>query len=128
MTKTGIKTSPDLTYPNSNISQTALPPPDTPFSLPPEWSDAEIGAEKWSSKHAFEDPECAIPFLPRHIRSSITLAGAVGGGNSEGEEGGFVKRFCDLPGVITNELCVVSQSYSWDDTFLSSSGLPTIGR
>ena len=44
------------------------------------------------------------------------------GENSEGEEGGFVKRFCDLPGVITNELCVVSQSYSWDDTFLSSSG------
>ena len=130
MTKTAIKT--DLPYQNSASNQnnplSSLPPPDVPVSLPPEWSDAEIGAEKWFSKHAFEDPECAIPFLPRHLRISISLGGAAAGGNAEGEEGGCIKRFCDLAGVVTNELCVVAPSSTWDDTFLASAGLPSIGR
>ena len=63
-----------------NSASLAPPPSDAPFSLPPEWNDAEIASEKWISKHAFEDGEGdkGLPFLPRHLRGAFMERFAAG--------------------------------------------------
>ncbi|KAI8609212.1 LD-carboxypeptidase-domain-containing protein [Chytriomyces sp. MP71] len=40
-----------------------------PVIIFPEWNDAEINAEKWSTKHAFEDPDFVL--LPRSLRGFV---------------------------------------------------------
>ncbi|KAJ1560372.1 hypothetical protein HK405_007342, partial [Cladochytrium tenue] len=42
---------------------------DVPVVIWPEWNDAELAAEKWAAKHAFEDPEGAV-VLPRSLRAA----------------------------------------------------------
>lgn len=41
--------------------------PEQNIVIWPEWSDAEVMAEKWTTKHIFEDGEGAI-LLPRSLR------------------------------------------------------------
>ncbi|KAJ3161058.1 hypothetical protein HDU86_007677 [Geranomyces michiganensis] len=43
---------------------------DSPVVIWPEWSDAEIAAEKWAGKHVFEDPE-GLAWLPRSLRGMV---------------------------------------------------------
>ncbi|KAI8919009.1 hypothetical protein DFJ77DRAFT_259325 [Powellomyces hirtus] len=43
---------------------------DPPIVIWPEWSDAEIAAEKWAGKHVFEDPE-GLAWLPRSLRGMV---------------------------------------------------------
>ena len=43
---------------------------DPPLVIFPEWLDADIAAEKWATKHAFEDPEFLHVF-PRSLRSQL---------------------------------------------------------
>ena len=42
----------------------------------PEWSEAEVATEKWSSKHAFEDPEglVVLPKSLRHLAEGVKRA------------------------------------------------------
>lgn len=60
-------------YPHSNQSQTALsdePIPDLlGASAWPEWLDSEMAAEKYTTKHAFEDPEHLS--FPKSIRKLV---------------------------------------------------------
>lgn len=43
---------------------------ENPFVVWPEWVDAEVAAEKWNTKHTFEDPDGQI-VLPKSIRNSV---------------------------------------------------------
>ena len=43
---------------------------DFPIVIFPEWSDADIASEKWSTKHAFEDSEFPL-FFPRSLRKDF---------------------------------------------------------
>ncbi|KAJ3017440.1 hypothetical protein HKX48_003542 [Thoreauomyces humboldtii] len=43
---------------------------DAPVVIWPEWSDAEVAAEKWAGKHVFEDPE-GLVWLPRSLRGLV---------------------------------------------------------
>ncbi|KAH6594261.1 hypothetical protein BASA50_006733 [Batrachochytrium salamandrivorans] len=44
--------------------------PDTPITVWPEWSDSEVAAEKWNTKHIFEDSEGQV-WLPRSLRKLV---------------------------------------------------------
>ncbi|KAI8821854.1 uncharacterized protein EV422DRAFT_619596 [Fimicolochytrium jonesii] len=71
----GGQDRPTIGLPVGGVNQAAANPPtdepqDPPVVVWPEWSDAEIAAEKWAAKHAFEDPE-GLGWLPRSLRGSV---------------------------------------------------------
>ncbi|KAJ3025852.1 UNVERIFIED_CONTAM: hypothetical protein HDU68_006578 [Siphonaria sp. JEL0065] len=74
-------------------------PADAPVIIFPEWSDAEVAAEKWTTKHAFEDPEGLAP-LPRSLRSLLP---------AKANEPGYVqKRHVDILGDGSTPIGVAS--------------------
>lgn len=73
---------------------------DPNVTIWPEWQEAEVLAEKWASKHAFEDPEGLIT-LPRSLRKF----------------GDSSKRACDIAG--DNPVMVVVQPSTIDELLLS---------
>lgn len=54
----------------SPMEDLGSPDIDPPFILFPEWTDADIAAEKWATKHAFEDPD-SQQFFPRTLRGGL---------------------------------------------------------
>lgn len=72
----------------------------------PEWSESEVLAEKWASKHAFEDPDGITP-LPRSLRKFAD---------------GF-KRACDIAGDSV-QMVVVQPLGAMEDMFQTTTTCP----
>ncbi|TPX58755.1 hypothetical protein SpCBS45565_g07927 [Spizellomyces sp. 'palustris'] len=72
----GQPTNAGLTHPGTGTGFGGAPSigsdesQDAPVVIWPEWSDAEVAAEKWAVKHVFEDPE-GLPWLPRSLRGLV---------------------------------------------------------
>ncbi|KAJ3302382.1 hypothetical protein HDV03_005023 [Kappamyces sp. JEL0829] len=75
---------------------------DQPFTILPEWNESEVLAEKWASKHAFEDGDQV--FLPRSLRKCVES----------------YKRICDIMPDVTPVVVSVSQI---EESFLSASNV-----
>ena len=59
-----------LTHGEDPASSPTVDPFDPPPPNFPEWSDADIAAEKWATKHSFEDPDFQL-FYPRSLRKAL---------------------------------------------------------
>ena len=83
--------------------------PEQNITVFPEWQESEVLAEKWISKHAFEDPEGQI-YLPRAMRKQY--------------EG--MKRFCDIVPDATP--VVLAPPNLLDEMFYSVANIMPIGK
>ncbi|KAJ3050553.1 hypothetical protein HK097_008499, partial [Rhizophlyctis rosea] len=54
----------------TSSSSAAAAEEDPPVVIWPEWSDAEIAAKEFTTKHPFEDPE-GLGWLPRSLRGLV---------------------------------------------------------
>ncbi|KAJ3400667.1 hypothetical protein HDV05_000983, partial [Chytridiales sp. JEL 0842] len=63
-------TLPSSSPSSSNPQGGGIDDVDPPTVIWPEWNDAEIAAEKWATKHTFEDPEGPL-CLPKSLRGYV---------------------------------------------------------
>ncbi|KAJ3394585.1 hypothetical protein HDU84_007759 [Entophlyctis sp. JEL0112] len=88
---------------------------DAPVIIFPEWSDAEVAAEKWSTKHTFEDPDGLVP-LPPSLRAMLPV--------NASQPGYVQKRHIDILGDGSNPIGIAAPAAIEDSFYASNSSAP----
>ncbi|KAL5034688.1 hypothetical protein BDV3_004205 [Batrachochytrium dendrobatidis] len=100
--------------------------PDTPITIWPEWSDVEVSAEKWSTKHAFEDPD-GLVWLPRSLRKLVDSVKRPNEMVGEGQTPVVVQPMISLDEMFNSPCSLLTSPFSTSAPFMNTTNTSRVG-